>query len=143
MTNSKVILPDITTVKNAMHREVVEIFLLRFRDKGFLGQQMKTLDAIEKTASLTGQCETKVALILVENGLKAGRRAFPQSFLDHVDNVFFGHHKGQDILASAIYASLKDSWNIQEACIKAEMEDEDRAIAPVAVNEEPVTMLHK
>lgn len=114
MTLQSVVMPDRASTKNKIHHEIVEIFLQRLSDRGFLSQHMKILDAIEKTAQLTGICPINVAFVLVENGLRAGRKAFPQIFLDHVDNVFFGNHSGQHILASAVYAALKDSWVIEQ-----------------------------
>ena len=87
--HSNFILPIDTIQLSEQDRELVRIFLLRYRDIVFMREEQKILFSIEKTADLIGKSCCKVASVLVDCGLRASRRSFPQTFLDEIDTIAF------------------------------------------------------
>ena len=78
-------LPTFHTVTDRADHEVVQIFHQCFKNALHGRDDIKILSAIHKTADITGHGDAFIAKILVDNGLKAPRLAFPQDFLDHID----------------------------------------------------------
>lgn len=110
-TKAGAVLPVMDDVHDAVHREIIEIFLQRRRNISFMREERKILLSLEKTADLTGYSETMVSRLLIRNGLRAGRRAFPQSFLDYMDNLYFKRHGEAVSLSHPCYEELYDFWN--------------------------------
>lgn len=110
-----IIFPDLNMVKDHSEREIVQIFLQRFRDIPFPRDEMRVMQAIEKTANLTGYSDGVIAKILVDSGLRSSRISFPQEFLSHIDLLYL--KKGRRNLSRKLkqsYADLKDFWQRSE-----------------------------
>ena len=82
-----IIFPIYDHVSDEKDREIIQMFLQRYRDINFMRSEVKVFNAIEKTADLSGNSDGVIAKILVDNGLRASRRSLPQDFLDHIDNL--------------------------------------------------------
>jgi len=108
-------LPHFDRVKNAIEREIVQIFLNALNHSD---QQSDVLYAIDKTSSLTGNSDALVAKLLVDNGLKAPRDCFPSDFLKHVDHIAEGQRLNFCGNINQSFRCLISFWNgVDDACI--------------------------
>jgi hypothetical protein len=94
---------------------------------------IKILAAIQFTSDMMDLSDALVAKTLVDMGLRAPRRAFPASYLDHVDRTLMrsgfdiGGPKGATI-------ALKQHWDeIGEDCFAAFRQDYPHKLEPLHV----------
>ena len=102
----KIIFPVFDTAKDTTEREIIQIFLQRFRDIDTMRFEVKVLSAIHKTADLTGNSDGLITRILVDNGLRASRECLPEEFLEHIDMSAFRQTGGIKVA----YEDLKAFW---------------------------------
>lgn len=108
---TQIIFPDLNKAHDSFDKEVVQIFLQCFRNIQFPRDDMRVMQAIERTADLTGNSDGLISKILVDNGLRACRECFPQEFLSHIDLLCL--KKGRRTLSQKLkksHSDLKDFW---------------------------------
>ena len=105
-----VIFPVIDSKCEAKDKEIIEIFIQRYRDINFMRAEIKILSSIEKTADLTGNSIGIITKILVDNGLRASRKSLPQEFLDHIDNLTLRAKGRFGGMLYMPYEELKEFW---------------------------------
>lgn len=118
-SNTTCLLPVLHNDLRSEDREVIAIFLQRYRDILFMREDQKILSCIEKAAEITSHSPQKISAILLNNGLRATRRSFPQTFLDEIDMIAY-HQRGRvgDFDQSA-YDDIIDYWhNVSDAPVK-------------------------
>ena len=96
--------PHCDAKTDANSREIIHIFnhgLVTFED---LKDELRVLKSIYRAADLTGNSDALVSKILVDHGLKAPRRAFPDDFLEHIDTIAM-------MEAKTIFSGLSESYN--------------------------------
>lgn len=67
--------------------EIIQIFLNCLQLTSQIRFEGKVLSSIYRTADITNNSDAYIAKILVENGLRASRRAFPDEFLRYIDKA--------------------------------------------------------
>lgn len=111
-TNNKndIIFPVFDYDTDKFDREIIQIFLSRYRDILFQRDEMRVWSAIHKTADLTGNSEGVIAKTLVDYGLRVARASFPQDFLDHIDQLNIRSHSNRIEELPESYADLIEFW---------------------------------
>ncbi len=102
-----IIFPIYNDFTNAADKEIIQIFIQRYRDLNLSREDVKVTQAIHKTADLTGYSDGVITKILVDYGLRVNRRSLPQQFLDHIDTL------GLRYKSRPSYEKLKEFW-VQE-----------------------------
>lgn len=111
MTDSrKIIFPILENAKDNQEYEVINIFLIRFRDLNDCRDDVRVLKSIYKTADLTACSDGLVAKILIDHGLRAPRQSLPQEFLDHIDGLALRKTSLMSMKLKESYRDLKDFW---------------------------------
>lgn len=72
--------------------------------------EIKILTSIQYAADQTNSSDAYVAKMLVDMGLRADRIAFPQSFIDHVENTV-KRSRAEGFGLNAAYKTLFDAWS--------------------------------
>lgn len=81
------VLPSFHTARDRFDHEIVQMFHHCFYEAIQNRVEIRILASIRKVAIIVGHGDAYIAKILVDNGLRAGRLAFPQDFLDHADKM--------------------------------------------------------
>jgi hypothetical protein len=102
-------MPHFDEIKNKSEREIIQIFLNRLA--GVHTNDSNILNAIYKTADLTGNSDAFISKILIDNGLRADRGAFPDEFLQYIDHASYGQGQGLFAKMNNAYQSLCQFWN--------------------------------
>lgn len=111
MTNkSQITLPTFHTAMDRFDHEIIQIFHQNFRLSQPSRDEIKILSSIHKVADITGQSDAFITKILVDHGLRAPRLAFPQDFLDHVDQSYLRSEEGRFSCLSKAYQNLIEVW---------------------------------
>ncbi len=77
-------LPSPPVGADALSVHFCKTFLRQFHNlRG--DETQRILDAIEKTAAMSGHPPEEVAKTLVENGLRAGKESFPGAFVEEME----------------------------------------------------------
>ncbi len=117
----------------SMELEIYARFMRHFRMVPNSHIDIKILSAIQFTSDMMDMSDALVAKILADMGLRAPRRAFPESYLDHVDRSLM--RSGWDVggpCASSV--DMKRFWDdIGEDKFAAFKKDYPRATEPVRV----------
>ncbi len=103
-------LPPNTGLKARAEMEIYARFVRHLRHVPNSCFEIRILSAIQFTADLMGVGDALVAKTLVDMGLRAPRKAFPVSYLDHVDRSFM--RTGWDVGGPTPSAmALKQHWD--------------------------------
>ena len=95
---------------DGIETEIYARFMRHLRNVPNSRTEIKVLSSIQFTADMMDISDALVAKILVDMGLRAPRRAFPGSYLDHADSALMRSgweigHPGESLLA------LKKHWD--------------------------------
>jgi hypothetical protein len=85
--NTAIALPTFHTAQDRFEYEVIQMFHHCYQEFLQEGEVTKILSSIEKVAYVTGHGDAYISKILVGHGLRAPRIAFPQDYVEHVDQV--------------------------------------------------------
>jgi hypothetical protein len=86
LDDESVVLPlPPTCVTAEMEMEIYARFMRYLRHAPGNSMDMKILSAIQFTADMLDHSDAFVAKILVDHGLRASRKAFPESYIEHID----------------------------------------------------------
>jgi|GEM_PF-2098744 len=110
----KISFPEFQVSMDANDKEIIHIFLQFQSDMAYfhVDTDIKILSAIHKTANLVGVGDTYIAKVLVDFGLCAPRSAFPEDFLDHIDNIRIRSEQVGVSLLSESYKKLVHYWTM-------------------------------
>jgi hypothetical protein len=95
--------------KSEFEMEVYARFLRHLRCVPNSRAEIKILSSILFTADMMGASDEHVTKVLIECGLRAPRKAFPEAFLQHIDQSFM---RDEHSLGSATedYKALASHW---------------------------------
>ncbi len=110
-SGTTMVLPLPPTEKEATSEmEIYARFMRHLRMVPNSRAEIKILSAIQFTADMTDVGDALIAKTLVDLGLRAPRRAFPASYLDHVDRSLM--RSGWEVGGpSASTLALKEHWD--------------------------------
>ena len=103
-------LPTFHTATDRFEHEIVQMFLHCYEEKGHGRGEIRILSSIHAVADISGHGDAYIAKLLVDHGLRAPRMAFPQEFLDHVDQSCLRQGRANFSTLSSAYKSLMDFW---------------------------------
>lgn len=103
-------LPTFHTATDRFEHEIVQMFHHCYRESVQNRSEIKILSSIHMVADISGHGDAYVAKLLVDHGLRAPRLAFPQDFLDHVDQSCLRQGRNHFSTLSGTYRSLTDFW---------------------------------
>lgn len=105
-----VTLPTFYTAMDQSDHEIIQLFHQNFAMSAQSRDEIKILSSIHKVADVTGQSDAFIAKILVDHGLRSLRLAFPQDFLDHLDQSYLRSEEGRFSCLSGTYRNLIEFW---------------------------------
>lgn len=73
------------SLRDEIELEIYARFMRHLRHAAVPEAELKVLSAIQFTADMLDHSDAFVAKVLVDLGLRASRRAFPQDYIEHVD----------------------------------------------------------
>lgn len=91
--------------------EVYARFMRHLRHVPSSRADVKVLASIQFTADMMDTGEALVARVLVDQGLRAPRRAFPASFIDFADRAAMRMAWGDDHPPSGSMLALREHWD--------------------------------
>ena len=103
-------LPTFQSATDRFEHEIVQMFLHCYRGNVHHRGEIRILSSIHTVADVSGHGDAYIAKLLVDHGLRAPRLAFPQDFLDHVDQSCLRQGRANFSTVSATYKSLMDFW---------------------------------
>ena len=108
-SNSHIELPLPPAKNKPMEMEIYARFMRHLRNVPNSKKEIKILAAIQFTADMTDNSDAHVAKVLVDQGLRAPRLAFPAQFLKHADQIIARSLSGIFSLSNS-YKELKAYW---------------------------------
>lgn len=102
--------PDSEIAGHDIELEIYARFMRHLRHVPNSREEIKILSSIQFTADMLDVADALVAKTLVDMGLRAPRRAFPASFLDHADSALL--RTGWEVGGpSNALIDLKNHWD--------------------------------
>lgn len=107
-------LPEIHTGSGTLARHYHAHFMRHYNNLAEPDPVSRVKEALEIVARDTGETTSSVARLMVESGLRAPKRAFPEDYIQRLEGGTFPQEAFNASALTASQRALLDGWHLQE-----------------------------